>query len=306
VPILNLISTNRAVLLALTLGLNISSIDAAPHEAKKPPHNKRQLQIIQPSSSFVHAVFSDTLGITELQKRFHLGDSSTKDRGQNGGPVFWLSTGADRRSWKENIIATTFWIGEPARSGSPSNTHSAWDSGWMAHYGGEDSPTRRVDFWPTRLTPRQNPFYIALPYSDVSNGHTKPEAAQIIPWFKSSFSQNGRSILKDRWVAIRRGARVCYAQWEDAGPFRTDHWQYVFGNERPLSNQNHDAGIDLSPAVRDFLNIGGMDSVDWKFVEFSNVPAGPWTRLGDNNPFVQQIRNSTSTMVRRASCRSRR
>jgi hypothetical protein len=306
VPILNLISTNRAVLLALTLGLNISSIDAAPHEAKKPPHNKRQLQIIQPSSSFVHAVFSDTLGITELQKRFHLGDSSTKDRGQNGGPVFWLSTGADRRSWKENIIATTFWIGEPARSGSPSNTHSAWDSGWMAHYGGEDSPTRRVDFWPTGFTPRQNPFYIALPYSDVSNGHTKPEAAQIIPWFKSSFSQNGRSILKDRWVAIRRGARVCYAQWEDAGPFRTDHWQYVFGNERPLSNQNHDAGIDLSPAVRDFLNIGGMDSVDWKFVEFSNVPAGPWTRLGDNNPFVQQIRNSTSTMVRRASCRSRR
>jgi hypothetical protein len=299
VPILNLISINRAVLLALTLGLNISSIDAAPHEAKKPPHNNRQLQIIQPSSSFVHAVFSDTLGITELQKRFHPGESSTEDPGQNGVPVFWLSTGGDGGSWKDNIVATTFWIGEPARSGSPSNTHSAWDSGWMAHYGGEDSPTRRVDFLPTGFTPRQNPFYIALPYSDVSNGQTKPEAAQIIPWFKSSFSQNGRSILKDRWVAIRRGARVCYAQWEDAGPFRTDHWQYVFGNERPLSNQNHDAGIDLSPAVRDFLNIRGMDSVDWKFVEFSNVPAGPWTRLGDNNPFVQQIRNSTSMMVRR-------
>ena len=27
-----------------------------------------------------------------------------------------------------------------------------------------------------------------------------------------------------------------YAQWEDAGPFRTDHWQYVFGNERPKPN----------------------------------------------------------------------
>jgi hypothetical protein len=168
----------------------------------------------------------------------------------------------------------------------------------MAHYGGEDSPTRRAGFLPNGFSPRQNPFYIALPYSDVSKGQTKPEAAQIIPWFKSSFSQNGRSILKDRWVAIRRGERVCYAQWEDAGPFRTDHWQYVFGNERPLSNQNHDAGIDLSPAVRDFLNIGGMDLVDWKFVEFSNVPAGPWTRLGDNNPFVQQIRNSTTTVVR--------
>lgn len=301
-PILNLISINRAVLLASIVGLNISSIDAVPHEAneaKKPAHNNRQLHIIQPSSSFVHAAFSGTLGIAQLQERFHPGDSSTKDPGQNNEPVFWLCTGGDGGSWKENIVATTFWIGEPTSSGSPSNTRSAWDSGWMAHYGGEDAPTHRVDFLPTGFTPRQNPFYIALPYSDVSNGHTKPEAAQIIPWFKSSFSQNGRSILKDRWVAIRRGARVCYAQWEDAGPFRTDHWQYVFGNERPLSNQNHDAGIDLSPAVRDFLNIGGMDSIDWKFVEFSNVPAGPWTRLGDNNPFVQQIRNSTTMVVRR-------
>jgi hypothetical protein len=293
-----LISINQAVLLALIVGLNISSIDAAVHEAKKPAHNNRQLHVIQPSSSFVHAVFSGTLGIVELQKRFHPRDSSTKDPDQNG-PVFRLSTGGDGGSWKENIVATTFWIGEPTGSGSPSNTRSAWDSGWMAHYGGEDSPTQRVDFLPAGFTPRQNPFYIALPYSDVSNGHTKPEAAQIVPWFKGSFSQDGRSILKDRWVAIRRGARVCYAQWEDARPFRTDHWQYVFGNERPLSNQNHDAGIDLSPAVRDFLNIGGMDSVDWKFVEFSNVPAGPWTRLGDNNPFVQQIRNSTTMAVRR-------
>jgi hypothetical protein len=296
-PILKFISINRAVLLASIVG--ISSIYAAPHEAQKPADNSRHLRVIQTSTSFVHSEFSGTLGIAELQKRFHPGGSSTKDPGQNDGPVFWLSTATDSGSWKENIVATTFWIGEPRSSGNPSNTRSAWDSGWMAHYGGEDSPTQRIDLLPTGFTPRQNPFYIALPYSDVSKGHTKPEAAQIIPWFKSSFSQDGHSVLKDHWVAIRRGARVCYAQWEDAGPFRTDHWQYVFGNERPLSNQNHDAGIDLSPAVRDFLNIGGMDSVDWKFVEFSNVPAGPWTRLGDNNPFVQQARSSTTAVVRR-------
>jgi hypothetical protein len=289
--ILKFVTINRAVLLGLSVGLNISSIYAAPHEAQKPPHNNRHSASFNLSSSLVRARSSGTLGIAELQKRFHPGDLSIKDPAENNRPVFWLSTGGEGGSWKENIVATTFWIGEPTSSRNPSNTRSAWDSGWMAHYGGEDSPTQRVDFLPTGFTPHQNPFYIALPYSDVSNGHTKPEAAQIIPWFKSSFSQNGRSILKDRWVAIRRGARVCYAQWEDAGPFRTDHWQYVFGKERPLPNQNHDAGIDLSPAVRDFLNIGGMDSVDWKFVEVSNVPTGPWTRLGDNNPFVQQIRN---------------
>jgi len=298
-PISNFVSTNRTVLLALSVGLNISSIYAAPHEAQKPAHSNRQLRIIQPLTSFAHAEVSGTLGIAELQKRFHPGDSSIEDPGQCDGPVFRLSTDEEGGPWKENIVATTFWIGEPTSSGSPSNTRSAWDSEWMAHYGGEDCPNQRVNFLPTGFTPRQNPFYIALPYSDVSHGQTKPEAAQVVPWFKSSFSQNGHSILKDRWVAIRRGARVCYAQWEDAGPFRTDHWQYVFGNERPLSNQNHDAGIDLSPAVRDFLNIGGMDSVDWKFVEFSNIPAGPWTRLGDNNPFVQQIRNSTTVVVRR-------
>ncbi len=298
-PILNFVSISRAVLLALSVGLNISSIYAVPHVAQKPAHINRRLRIVRTSISFVQAESSGTLGIAELPKIFHPGDSPIEDPGQNDGPAFSLSTGGDGGSWKENIVATTFWIGEPTSSGSPSNTSSAWDSGWMAHYGGEDSPTQRVDFLPNRFIPRQNPFYIALPYSDVSRGHTKPEASQIIPWFKSSFSQSGRSILKDRWVAIRRGARVCYAQWEDAGPFRTDHWQYVFGNERPLSNQNHDAGIDLSPAVRDFLNIGGMDSVDWKFVKFSDVPTGPWTRLGDNNPFVQQIRNSTTIVVRR-------
>ena len=204
-PILNFVSISRAVLLALSVGLNISSIYAVPHVAQKPAHINRQLRIVHTSSNFVQAVSSGTLGIAELQKRFHPGGSSTKDPGQNDGPVFWLSTATDSGSWKENIVATTFWIGEPTKSGSPSNTRSAWDSGWMAHYGGEDSPTQRVDFLPNRFIPRQNPFYIALPYSDVSHGHTKPEAAQIIPWFKSSFSQSGRSILKDRWVAIRRG-----------------------------------------------------------------------------------------------------
>src|SRR5260370_34028761 len=274
-PILNFVWINRAVLLALSVGLNISSIYAVPHVAQKPAHNNRQLRIVRTSSSFVQAVSSGTLGIGGLETRFHHGGPSIRDPGQNDGPAFSLSTGEDGGSWKENIVATTFWIGEPTSSGSPSNTSSAWDSGWMAHYGGEDSPTQRVDFLPNRFIPRQNPFYIALPYSDVSHGHTKPEAAQIIPWYKSSFSQNGRSILKDRWVAIRRGTRVFFAQLEDAGPFRTDHWPHGFGNERPLSNQNHDAGIDLSPAVRGLFYMEWMKSVDWKFVEFSNVPAGP-------------------------------
>ena len=33
------------------------------------------------------------------------------------------------------------------------------------------------------FVPRQNPFYIALPYNDVSHGQFKPEAPLVVPWF---------------------------------------------------------------------------------------------------------------------------
>src|SRR5207245_330401 len=76
----------------------------------------------------------------------------------------------------------------------------------------------------------------------------------------------GVSTCKDRWVAIRKGNRTAYAQWEDAGPFRTDYWQYVFGNERPKPNLNKGAGLDVSPAVHDYLGLNETDVTDWRFV----------------------------------------
>ena len=156
------------------------------------------------------------------------------------------------------------------------------------NYGGCDSPEslRHHNYIPVNFTPRQNPFYIALPYNDVTQGKTKPEAARIIPWYKQAFKEPGQTVCKDHWVAIRRGDRVAYAQWEDAGPFRTDHWQYVFGNERPKPNLNKGAGLDVSPAVRDYLGINDTDVTDWCFVDFDEVPFGPWALHGDNNTFV--------------------
>jgi hypothetical protein len=125
-----------------------------------------------------------------------------------------------------------------------------------------------------------------LPYNDKkSNGH-RSEAPQVVPWFKNAYQGPAVSTCKDRWVAIRKGNRVAYAQWEDAGPFRTDHWQYVFGNERPKPNLNKGAGLDVSPAVRDFLGLGDTDVTDWRFVDFEEVPHGPWAQFGDNNTFV--------------------
>ena len=77
----------------------------------------------------------------------------------------------------------------------------------------------------------------------------------MVPWFKEAYQGPAVSVCKDRWVAIRKGNRTVYAQWEDAGPFRTDHWQYVFGNERPKLKLNKGAGLDVSPAVRDYLGL---------------------------------------------------
>lgn len=87
-----------------------------------------------------------------------------------------------------------------------------------------------------------------------------------------------RRVCKGHWLEIRHGTKICYAQWEDVGPFRTDSARYVFGDQRPSLNVNRSAGIDVSPAVRDYLGLGSLDLVDWRFVEEADVAAGPWSQ----------------------------
>jgi hypothetical protein len=216
----------------------------------------------------------------------------------NSAPPF--NTPAERFPWKKEIVTTVFWIGEKPSANNPvPNRSSSWDANWTKNYGGFDDPEKshRHDFIPAKFTPRQNPFYCALPYNDkAATGH-RPEAPRVVPWFQEAYQGPGVSTCKGRWIAIRKGNKVAYAQWEDAGPFRTDHWQYVFGNERPKPNLNKGAGLDVSPAIRDYLGIDETDVTDWKFVEFSEVPPGPWSKLGDNNTFVINARQAEKTLV---------
>jgi hypothetical protein len=198
-----------------------------------------------------------------------------------------------RFPWKRDIVTTTFWIGEDAAKNNPvPNRASSWDPHWAKSYGGTDTPdaSQRVNYRPAAFVPDQNPFYVALPYNDLQAGGIKPEAEKIIPWFKEEFKGPGKSVCKDRWVAIRYKGRVSYAQWEDCGPFRTDHSEYVFGDERPKPNLNKGAGLDVSPAVRDYLGMDDTDVTDWRFVDIDEVPEGPWTKHGDNNPFATSKR----------------
>jgi hypothetical protein len=201
-----------------------------------------------------------------------------------------------RYPWKNEIVTTVFWIGEQPSENNPTpNRSSSWDKDWSSSYGGFDdpNPARRSNYTPVKFTPRQNPFYCALPYNDKAREGHRPEASKVVPWFKQAYQGPAVSTCKGRWIAIRKGNKVAYAQWEDAGPFRTDHWQYVFGNERPKPNLNKGAGLDVSPAVRDYLGLQPTDVTDWKFVEFSEVPHGPWAKLGENNTFVINDRKTS-------------
>jgi hypothetical protein len=182
---------------------------------------------------------------------------------------------SSRYPWKIGIVSTVFWVGETGSG--PTNTRSAWDANWKQSYGGVDDPVRRNGFEPAEFRPLQNPFYVAVPYCDMQGGRLKAEAAKLVPWFIEAFRGVTTSICKGRWLEIHHGLKACYAQWEDVGPFRTDSAAYVFGDERPSRNLNHGAGIDVSPAVRDYLGLGPIDLVDWRFVEQVEVPVGPWS-----------------------------
>lgn len=196
-----------------------------------------------------------------------------------------------RYPWKNRIVSTVFWIGEKPTPRNPTpNTKSAWDMKWVKSYGGYDDPksSGREGWFPKKFTPGQNPFYIALPYNDLKSGGvgTKTSARHVIPWFDRQFERPGKTIIRGRWIAIRRGSKVCYAQWEDVGPYETDDWQYVFGEARPKTRGNGGAGLDVSPAIRDYLGFSTRAICDWRFVDVEEVPDGPWKKYGGNNPFA--------------------
>jgi hypothetical protein len=221
-----------------------------------------------------------------------------------------LST-SEKYPWKRNIVTTIFWVGESAAQNNPvHNYSSSWDVGWVNTFGGYDNPDprarkldpRTADYRPANFVPQLNPFYFALPYNDVSGGRHKPEASKVIPWFREAFRGDGKTVLEDRWICVKnRFGKECYAQWADCGPFRTDHWQYVFGPERPKPNLNKGAGLDVSPSVRDFLGLSGTDVTDWRFVEWREVPPGPWRRYGENNHWVQNERHLRNRVVQASS-----
>lgn len=176
-------------------------------------------------------------------------------------------------------IATEFWVGEEADSSNAyiHNRGSAWTVDWVGAFGGVDDPDDRCDgYIPCGFMPKENSFYVALPFNDL-NSDGKPKSDDIlrrVPWYDGS-SEPGVSIMKNRWVEVRYGSKTAYGQIEDVGPMNEDDVEYVFGKAEP----QYEAGIDISPALGDYLGTTGKSDVSWRIVENTEVPDGPWTRV---------------------------
>ncbi len=178
----------------------------------------------------------------------------------------------------KKTMTTIFWVGEGASddNGFIHNYSSYWDENWMKHYGGVDSPTKRRGYLPAAFTPKQNPFYIALPFAEVDTEGKLKEIAKKIP----GFGENKGPLTRDRWVEIRYKGKSCFAQWQDVGPFGEDDFDWVFGSaKKPRNKQGLKAGLDISPAAAQFLGMADSDKTEWRFVDEKDVPDGPWKAI---------------------------
>ncbi|HZV20092.1 MAG TPA: hypothetical protein VE986_00950 [Hyphomicrobiales bacterium] len=177
----------------------------------------------------------------------------------------------------KKTMTTIFWVGEVANrsNGYIANYASYWDPHWLKHYGGVDSPDDRKGYLPAAFTPRQNPFYVALPFAETDEEGNLKEIAKKIPGYGT-----GKPLTRNRWVEIRYRGRSCYAQWQDVGPYEEDDFDWVFGDApKPKNTRGLKAGLDISPAAAQYLGMNDSDRTEWRFVDAKEVPDGPWKEI---------------------------
>ena len=188
-----------------------------------------------------------------------------------------------------NVLTTMFYVGElpSADNGYIDNLSSSWASNWVATFGCVDDPILRVGYLPAncfsngQMGPLENPFYVALPFGDYDQNGPLPQVNEI-PWYQDQDGNRvyaeGGSLLKNRWVEViytdpqTQQNKTAYAQWQDVGPFRDNDGAYVWGEAK----SQYEVGLDVSPAVNDYLGLNGRGYTSWRFVEADQVPDGWW------------------------------
>jgi hypothetical protein len=188
------------------------------------------------------------------------------------------STDIDAMNAFKKTMTTIFWVGEGAdeSNGFIHNFASYWDPNWVKNYGGVDSPGKRKGYFPAGFTPKQNPFYAALPFAEVDANGKLREVAKQIPGFR----ERKGPLTKNRWLEIRYKGKSCFAQWQDVGPYVEDDFEWVFGSaKKPRNARGLKAGLDISPASAQYLGMSDSDKTEWRFVDEKDVPDGPWKAI---------------------------
>lgn len=201
-------------------------------------------------------------------------------QGEFGGLSQQRATRTDYQV-RHNALTTQFYVGED------DVLQSAFNSVWFDTFGGIDHPLYRQPnnvYLPALPAVNENPFYFSLPYSDLSSDKGIPRANRVkIPWYDPKSKK--RSQIKNRWIKVMYKGNTCYAQWEDCGPVNDSHrecddFEYVFGNSAQPNNDQY--ALDISPAMSYCLGMRGEgnrhrnDITSWQFVDFKDVPEGPW------------------------------
>lgn len=227
--------------------------------------------------------FDDQINLIEDDN----GDDDTANTDDNE-PV--TSEDTNNYRWHTQAYTTQFFFGS-----SESYNGAAWNTNIVIHYGGIDNPFNRNGYYPQNFTPNENPFYAALPYSDISSQGNRRKNAQLIPWYDESLNYD-ESYIKNRWIEINFQDQTCYAQLEDCGPVAAEHlecddFDYVFGEaQQPTTypEVNIRPALDISPATSDCLGLDdptdlvyghGDDYTSWKFIDEVDVPDGPWKEI---------------------------
>jgi hypothetical protein len=211
--------------------------------------------------------------------------------------------GSRQYPWHTGIVSTTFWVGEifDPNASDGSQMLSTYDSNWYASYGGCDgvstggtcsteARTAANGYFPTTMTPKENPFYLDLPFDDINDATALKTRQSVIPWagdpaYAGAGTNSNISLMKNRWVRITANGQTCYGQIEDAGPGQYHDANYVFGttDARPANKNFNGAGMDVSPALNGCLHFSDLngedDVVSWQFVEAGDIPAGPWATI---------------------------
>ena len=220
--------------------------------------------------------------------------------------------------WKQ-VVASTFYIGEGADASNAgiSNVPTQWHDDAVRFFGSApdfwgprdpDAPGAwdsrdtwypRTGLCPQNVTLKENPFYVALPTPDYDE---QGVLEALYPWLQQAASYlpeldmypggifvDSQSAIKNRWVQIEANGRTAFAQLEDVGPSDETgaivaDYEYVWGNApSPKNDFALGAGIDLSPAVTDYLGTDGEGIVRWRFVPADQVPDS-WKLLVTDGP----------------------